>query len=183
MSRGANSLSIKVNMGGLKSLLAQIGDDLDAAVRPASQAAAQVLYDEAKSNVMRINRKTGNLAKSIYQAFSDANSGPKKATYHISWNARTAPHAGLVEYGHLMRYKMYRREDGQIRPMVRAGMEGKKKPGRNASQAQKDAYYVTLPTPLQIAAKPFMSPVLSKFPAALEAAEAELLKRINMGRT
>jgi hypothetical protein len=65
--------------------------------------------------------------------------------------------------------------------MVRPGMDGTKRPGRGASQAVKDAYYVTLPTPIQVPAKAFMRRASDKFPAAYAAAEAELIKRINGG--
>jgi hypothetical protein len=176
---GANSLTVGVNLDGLDALLAGLADDAAKAVRPAAQAAAQVLYDAVKSNVARINRKTGLLEKSIYQVYSKSNSTPfKKATYHVSWNARTAPHGGLVEYGHLQRYRYYKDNQGRIRPMVRPGMDGKPRPGRNASQAAKDAYYVPLPQPVQVAARPFIRPAIDKFDAAAKAAEAVLISRL-----
>jgi hypothetical protein len=101
--------------------------------------------------------------------------------YHVSWNAKKAPHGGLVEWGHLQRYRYYRGADGQIRPMVRPGMDSSKRPGRRASQAAKDAYYVPLPTPIQVPAKAFVRRSVDKFPQAYAAAEAELLRRLNGG--
>jgi HK97 gp10 family phage protein len=178
VSRGANSVHINVDMGQLDTLLDQLGNEVEAATRPAAQAAAQVLYDDVRANVARIGTKTGNLSRSIYQVFSKDNSPQGRATYHISWNARTAPHGHLVEYGHLQRYRMYQDKRGNVRPMVRAGMEGKPRPGRRASQAAKDAYYVTLPTPIQVAARPFIRPAVQKFNVAVEAAKEELLKRL-----
>lgn len=179
MSGGANTFGIKADMSGLNDLIEQLGQDVQAAVRPAAQAAAQVLYDEVKRNVSSIGKKTGNLQRSVYQVYSQANSPAGTATYHVSWNARTAPHGHLVEYGHLMRYKMIRYADGSIRPAVRPEMRGKKKPARRASQATKDAYYVTLPTPVQVAARPFIRPAANRFEEAMEAAKNELMNRMN----
>ncbi len=179
MSGGANTISIKADTRGIDLLISQMASDIEAAVRPAAQAAAQVLYDEVKRNVSSIGKKTGNLQRSVYQVYSQTNSRAGVATYHVSWNARTAPHGHLVEYGHLMRYKMIRYADGSIRPAVRPEMRGKKKPARRASQATKDAYYVTLPTPVQVAARPFIRPAVNRFEAAMEAAKNELMNRMN----
>lgn len=173
------SFSISADLSGLNALLDELGTAAEAAARPAAQAAAQVLYDEVRSNVAKIGKKSGNLERSIYQAFSKDNSGVGKATYHVSWNASKAPHGHLVEYGHLQRYRYFQGSNGQIRPMVRPGMDGKPRPGRRASQAVKDAYYVTLPTPRQVAARPFLRPAASKFTQAIEAAKAELHKHLD----
>lgn len=173
------SITINTDLSGLNAMLDELGAAVEEATRPAAQAAAQVLYNEVQANVAKIGRKTGNLASSIYQAYSKDNSGDGRATYHVSWNAAKAPHGTLVEYGHLQRYRYYQRPDGQVRPMVRAGMEGKPKPGRHASQAAKDAYYVTLPSPVHIAARPFIRPATAKFGEAMEAAKAELFKRLD----
>lgn len=177
MSRGNNTLYMGVDLSGLNLLLDELGEKAKEAVRPAAQAAAQVFYDEMKGNAERIKRKTGNLAASIYQAYSPEKSGERSATYHVSWNAKKAPHGGLVEYGHLQRYRYYQGGDGKIRPMVRPGMDGRPRPGRNAPQAQKDAYYVTLPTPVQVAARPFARPALDKFAEAQKAAEKVIIER------
>lgn len=174
---GKNSVTMGVDTSGLDAYFDQLGDELDQAVRPAAQAGAQVLYDEAKRNAEAI-RRSGRLSSAIYQVYSADNSGDGRATYHVSWNAAKAPHASLVEYGHLQRYRYYKGADGQVRPMVRPGMDGSKRPSRRASQAEKDAYYVTLPTPIQVPAKAFMRRAMDKFPAAYAAAEAELLRRI-----
>lgn len=118
------ALTIKFDPSLLNQRLERIGSAAMAAVRPAAQAGSQVLYDEVKLNVGRIKKKTGNLDASIYQAFSADNSrvsGAKfggneayeHATYHISWNARKAPHGHLVEYGHLMTRKAYIGSDGR----------------------------------------------------------------------
>lgn len=93
-----------------------------AAVRPAAQAAAQVLYDEArarcpvsdhahffygknsKKSGVRYYFEPGSLRDSIYQAFSKDNSsefggGYRNATYHIAWNHRKVPYGHMVEFG------------------------------------------------------------------------------------
>ena len=151
------------------------------AARPAAQAGAQVLYDAVVANVRRIRRVTGNLDRSIYQVFSRVRSTGGKAVYQISWNPRKAPHGHLVEFGHIQRYKMVKYRDGSIRPMVRPEKRGKRPPGRRASQAQKDAYYVLLPAMKQVAAQPFVRPAAGKIPQALAAAEKEFIRRVNGG--
>lgn len=177
---GLNSFRVAADLSGLDSLFDQLGTDLDEAVRPAAQAAAQVLYDDVKKNVAGLGKMTGRLDASIYQKFSQDHSRQGKATYHISWNSRTAPHGHLVENGYLQRYRYYQGSDGKIRPMVRPGMDGKPRPSRGASQATKDAYYVTLPAPVQVPAKAFVRRAIDKFPRAYDAAEAVLLSRIGV---
>jgi hypothetical protein len=179
MANGKNSFVMKLDTSGLDAVFDRMEGNLNEAVRPAAQAAAQVLYDDVKRNVQAIGKKTGRLDRSIYQKFSPENSKPGLATYHVSWNASKAPHAWLVENGYLQRYEMVIDDKGQFRgPRVRPGMAGKPKPGRHASQAAKDAYWVTLPTPIQVPAKAFVRRAIDKFPAAYAAAEAELLRRI-----
>lgn len=179
---GGKTFMVGLDTSGLDAFLDQLGSDAQEAIRPAAQAGAQVLYDQVKANVAALGRKTGNLAGSIYQAFSPEKSGKGSAEYHISWNHKKAPHGHLVEYGYLQRYRYYQGADGKVRPMVRPGMDGTKRPGRRASQAQKDAYYVTLPTPKQVPAKAFVRSAESAMDAAYKAAEAELLRRINKGK-
>ena len=177
--QGNKTFGIAVDLDGLDSLLADLGADVDAAVRPVAQAAAQVLYERVKINVRALGRSTGNLERSIYQAFSPEKSVEgQRAEYHVSWNHRTAPHGHLVEWGYLQRYRYYRGNDGRVRPMVRPGMDGKKPPGRKASQAQKDAYYVTLPSPIQVPGKAFIRSAESSLAEAQKAAEAELWRRL-----
>jgi HK97 gp10 family phage protein len=165
-------------MEGLDAMLDQLGDAAEAAARPAAQAASQVLYDEVKRNVAAIPQKTGNLDRSIYQVYSQDNSSDGRATYHVSWNHRKAPHGHLVEFGHIQRYASYIGRDGQWHTAIRPGMRGKPKPRRGASQAEKDAYYVPLPAPKQIAAKSFVRAAAIKFPQAAQAAEEALLRYI-----
>jgi hypothetical protein len=175
-------MTINMNEAGLNDLIDELGVAAEEAARPAAQAAAQVLYNEVKRNVDALGKHTGNLSGAIYQAFSRDHSGPGYATYHVSWNARKAPHGHLVEYGHIQRYAVYIGSDGNWYTAVRPEMRGKPRPKRKAPQAVKDAYYVLRDGgPVQIAAKSFVRRAASAFPAALDAAERELLKRIMKG--
>jgi len=171
---------LKVDLSGLNMLIEQLGDRAEAAARPASQAAAQVIYDEVKRNIRAIGHKTGNLEKGIYQVYSRSNSAPGHATYHVSWNHAKAPHGQLVEFGHIQRYASYVGSDGNWYTVKRPSSYGKPKPKRRASQAVKDAYYVTLPTPKQVAARPFVRPAMVKFPQAVKAAEEVLMRALNV---
>lgn len=158
MSGGKQSVTFSMDTAGLNQWLNELEAEAQAAVRPAAQAGAQVLYDEVKRNVGRLKRKTGNLDRSIYQAFSRDNSGDGKVTYHVSWNTRKAPHGHLVEFGHLQRYEV------SFDPNTKRFTTHKDRP---------------LAAPKQIAAKPFVRPAMAKFPQALEAAKAELFKRLD----
>ncbi|MEP6587504.1 MAG: HK97 gp10 family phage protein [Polaromonas sp.] len=173
------TVRFSLDTSALSRAMEGIDGSIKDAVRPAAQAAAQVIYDAAKSNVGKIRAKTGNLASSIYQAYKDKTSTDARAMYDVSWNPKKAPHAGLVEYGHIQRYQSYVGKDGQWHTMVRPEMRGKKKPGRRASMAVKDAYYVLRKGgPVQVAAQPFMRPAKSAFPAAREAAAKKILEAI-----
>ena len=176
---GAKTFGIAFDSSGLDGLLDALGEEASGAIRPAAQAAAQVLYDRVKQNVAGLGRETGNLDRSIYQAYSPENSRDgERAQYNVSWNHRTAPHGHLVEYGYLQRYRYYQDNQGRVRPMVRPGMDGQKRPGRRASQAEKDAYYVPLPQPKQVPGKAFVRSAASAIPAAQAAAEDEVVRRL-----
>ena len=146
-----NAFSIKFDSGGLDAALDGITAQAQANARPAAQAGAQVLYDEVKTNVAAIGKKTGNLDASIYQAYSKDNSTETRATYHVSWNAKEAPHGHLVEFGHIQTRKVYIGSDGK--------------------------WYTSpekLPEPKHVAARPFVRPAFdAKAQAALEAAKAK----------
>lgn len=105
----AESFSIRFDSAGLDAGLDELLAAAQQHARPAAQAGAQVLYDEARLRcpVAEQPRKLkggrlsqpGQLKRSIYQVYSKDHSGADHATYHISWNARTAPHGHLVEFG------------------------------------------------------------------------------------
>lgn len=102
------AFSIKFDASGLSAALDQLQHQAET-VRPAAQAGAQILYDEVllRVPVGKHQRKTkssrvilpGALKASIYQVYSTDNSGEGRATYHVSWNHRKAPHGHLVEFG------------------------------------------------------------------------------------
>jgi HK97 gp10 family phage protein len=140
------SIKVDISQLGMDELVA----DAEAAARPAAQAGAQVLYEAVQRNVNSIKRHSGNLARSIYQAYSRDNSGQGRATYHVSWNAKKAPHGHLVEWGHLQRYVVYFDEAGRF-------FTDKKRP---------------LTTPKIVQARPFVRPAVAQFPQA-EAAMRE----------
>ena len=163
MSRGRNTISLRAPdkfKADFKHMLDTLAADIEAAVRPAAQAGAQVLYDAVKLKVSGMGRVTGNLDKSIYQAFSKDLSGPGAATYHVSWNYRKAPHGHLLEYGHVQRYAVYFKNGRWY--------TNKKKP---------------LAQPRQVAARPFIRPAVAKFPEAVAAMETELVRYLNEGPT
>ena len=175
--KGQGTFGIDADLSGLDDMLGQLEEDAADAIRPMAQAAAQVYYDRVKQNVRALGRETGNLDRSIYQAFSPENSQDgKRAEYHVSWNHLKAPHGHLVEFGYLQRYRYYQDNQGVVRPMVRPGMDGKKRPGRHASQAEKDAYYVTLDTPKQVPGKAFVRNASSSTAEAVKAAETVLVQ-------
>lgn len=147
------SLSIRVDLSAFEQGLDALQADVQSAARPAAQAGAQVLYDEVRRNVSRIKPKTGRLAASIYQAYSQDQSQGGRQVYHVSWNARKAPHGHLVEFGHLQRFEVSRD------PVTGRFFTHRDRP---------------LATPVQVAAKPFVRPAQAKFPQA-EAAMRERL--------
>jgi len=169
---------LQLDLAHLEDVIATKAEAAEAAARPAAQAAAQVLYDEVKRNVAAIPKKTGNLDRSIYQVFSTSLSSPGVATYHISWNHRKAPHGHLVEFGHIQRYVSYIGSDGNYYTAVRASMRGKPKPSRRASQQVKDAYYVPLPGPKQVAGHAFVRNATVKGPEAADAAQKVMIEKI-----
>lgn len=171
---------LRVDLDSVNAMLAELGDQAEAAARPAAQAAAQVLYNEVETNVDAIGQKSGNLKRSIYQVYSLDNSGPGFATYHISWNHSKAPHGYLLEMGHIQRYASYVGKDGRWHTAIRPDKQGTPKPSRTASQAVKDAYYVPRPGgPVHWIGKAFIRRATSKFRQAQAAAEAVFIGAFN----
>lgn len=157
---GRNTFTMKADTAGLDAFIDGLNADLQEAARPAAQAAAEVLYQAVRTNVSALGRKTGNLYNSIYQKYVEEKSGQGKATYHVSWRTSgsgvRAPHGGLVEFGHIQKYKVYLGKDGNW-------YTNKKAP---------------LATPVQVAARPFIRPAVALFPQAEEAAKAKLLEAL-----
>lgn len=192
MAGGRNSFTMAFNADGLANLVNDLGEEAEAAARPAAQAGIDVLYRQARANVQALGRVTGRLAASIYQAYSQDNSGPGVATYHVSWRTSrgagkqggslaSAPHGHLVEFGHWRYYQTGRDEAGRFRQLVRPEMRGKPKPkgDRRTNRAALDAYYIPLPQPVWVPARPFMRSAAAKGPEALDAARDELQRRLD----
>lgn len=186
--RGQKTFTMSVDTSALNKQLQSIAGAIDDTVRPAAQAGAQVLYEEVKRNASKLGRVSGRLQNAIYQAFSPDNSSDKTATYHVSWRTKKgfiddngtkvelsrAPHGHLIEYGHLMPYRViFNKKTGKFVTLRRPESKGKPPPGRKASKAVKDAYYMPWPDGrVRVAPpKPFVRAASSKFGAALDAAE------------
>ncbi len=153
-----SSFSISLDNLGIKAQLAGFKEDIAEALRPAAQSGAKVLYQEVKKNISLMGYKTGNLSRSIYQAYSKDNSVEGKVqTYHISWNATKAPHGHLVEYGHV-----------QTHVTVISKKTGKWITLKNRP----------LSSPKIVGARPFVRPAMSKFPLALEVAKTRFFEEL-----
>lgn len=167
------SFTLSLNAGDIDRIMDGVTVKADEAARPAAQAGAQVLYDAARANAARI-KDTGGLAQAIYQVFSQRLSNDSKAVYHIAVNRKKAGFAHNVEFGHVERFAHYRDEQGRIRMRVRPEAKGKPRPMRGkANRAALDAYYVLLPTPVHVPAKPFLRPA---FAAHMDEARAAMVK-------
>lgn len=90
-------LSLNVNTLDIKKQLEAVSDKAKkSSVYAGAQAAAEVIYKEAK---VRVPVQSGKLRDSIYQVQSKDNSTDTKAVYHVAWNHRKAPHGHLIEFG------------------------------------------------------------------------------------
>lgn len=145
----ANNFSIEFDQKGINAGLDDLAAKAKGSARAAAYAGAVVFYDEVKVNVAK-HTKSGKLYEAIYHAFSPENSNDERATYHVGWNHKKAPHGQLVEFGHRQTHKAYIGSDG--------------------------TWYSTkvkLAFPRQIPAQPFLRPAFdSKAQAALQAANA-----------
>lgn len=110
-------MKIKMDTSGFAESIRNKAAEIKAATRPAAQAGAQIIYDQARLNVpvsskahyfygssYKKNGKKylfspGTLRNSIYQVFSKSNSDENKSTYHVSWNHTKAPYGFMVEFG------------------------------------------------------------------------------------
>lgn len=121
----ADAFSVRADFSAALAALDQIETRAKAAARPAAQAGAQLLYEEAKArapvaaaaHVLKSGRviPPGALKASIYQVYSKSNSSEAdgRATYHVSYNAKKAPHGALVEFGHVQTRVAYLGKDGR----------------------------------------------------------------------
>lgn len=111
------SFTLDVDAAGLDGLLDALGTAADEVVRPVAHAGALLIYRRARelAPVFRGGPKyvprsksgksggywirPGQLRDAVYHAYSRDNSNQTAATYHVSWNAKKAPHGHLVEFG------------------------------------------------------------------------------------
>lgn len=125
----ANAFTIKFDGG---DQLKGMAERIKSAIRPAAQAGAQVLYEEARARVSVTDEahifvgtskkpytfQPGSLKRAIYQVFSKDNSSAEKSVYHISWNhdnksPNSVPYGFMVEFGYLMTRKRYKGKNGK----------------------------------------------------------------------
>lgn len=78
--------------------------------RSMAVAAGKVFRDEAK---VLAPRETGRLASSIYLVYADRRSTDERVIYSVSWNAKTAPHGHLLEFGHWQPYRVAKLASGE----------------------------------------------------------------------
>jgi HK97 gp10 family phage protein len=153
------TLKVHFDTRALAEQVQALREDVQAATRPAAQAGAQLLYDAVKANVAALGRKTGNLQRAIYQAYSKDQSQNGQQAYHVSWDYKKAPHGRLVEYGYMQRYRVVldRRTGKWI-----------------TIKTQR------LATPVQVPPKAFLRRAGLQMPQALQAAETEFMRRLKV---
>lgn len=177
---GKKTLGIDSDLSQLNALLSDMHDGVTTAVRPAAQAAAQVIYDKVKANVRAI-QNTGNLDRAIYQKYSPERSSPDAgiARYHISWNHQKAPHGHLVEFGHWQRYAVAFIADdaggGRWVTLPKPEKRGKPRPGRKQFA---DYYQPRKGGAVFVPGKAFLRGAQIVFPQAAAAGKAIILKKI-----
>ncbi len=122
MAKGLNSVTFALDTSAFDELMKKVEDKANESVRPAAQAGADVIYEEAKRLAGRSTRphyfygtswkkrqkgttqgrylfNPGDLKNAIYQVYSKDNSSETVATYHVSWNFEKSPYGLFVEYG------------------------------------------------------------------------------------
>ncbi len=100
-----------------------------------------MFYDRIKQNVPV---KTGKMRDNVYHKFVKEAETKNYKMYRIGVNqtSKGAPHLWWMEFGHIFYYAVRLKENGEYVTLVRPEMQGRPKPGRKASRAAKDAYYV-----------------------------------------
>jgi hypothetical protein len=120
----SDAFSVSFDASGLYVALEKLEYKAALSARPAAQAGAQVLYDEVirfvpvanAPHVMDYGRviQPGALKESIYQVYSKSRSNDHTKTYHVSWNAKKAPHGHLVEFGYMKTRQTFKsKKDGR----------------------------------------------------------------------
>jgi hypothetical protein len=182
-------MRLSLDVSQLHAAFGNMGTKIDDAIRASAQAGAQVFYNEAQA---RAPAASGRLQDAIYQKFiPEMSADGVRATYKVSWRTGygksadgtalvTAPHGHLLEFGWVQRYQVYYNKRGEFKTMVRPDAKGKKKPGKFASQATKDAYYVLRKGgPVQWLPKSFIrTAYTAKEGAAAEAMKSKLIEQL-----
>jgi hypothetical protein len=121
VAKGRNTVTYKMDVSSVYAMLDRLEEDAESVIRPAAQAGAEVVYQEARRLVGRSTKphyfygtsykkgseskdgrykyNPGHLRDSIYQVYSRDNSSKTVATYHVSWNMKKAPYGLFVERG------------------------------------------------------------------------------------
>lgn len=173
------SRTIRVDTSALADIAQRLKGQYEAAIEPAAQAGAQVILGRVQRNVAALGKKTGKLYESLYKVLSQDNSGQYRATYHVSWNYKKAPHGFLVENGHWIRYAQYRDEQGRFRLRTNPDFKGRPYPTRRDSQQYKNLYWVPLDSPIWVSGKKFVASAVEEQSRAIEAARSALVQTIN----
>ncbi|THJ30943.1 HK97 gp10 family phage protein [Lampropedia aestuarii] len=145
MAKTGLSFDVAGALKGIDAFAVQLKGHLP---RSMAVAGGQVVRDEAKK---RAPKQSGLLASSIYVAYADKRSQPKDglAIYSVAWNAKTAPHGHLIEFGH-WRYNK-QAENGRYMKSKRPGV-------RRGKGAQDHSGPGALEKPVWVPANPFMRP-------------------------
>lgn len=156
-------LKVDFDTAPLLAKIAGLEQKIKESVRPAAFAGSDLLYKEVKHRALTIGGSK-RVAAAVYQKFvvnSASGALGDSATYHISWRKGHSKnnekgHAGegalptttighWIEFGRWQRYMVRTDKDGNWYTVKRPESEGKPVPGRTASQAQKDAYWMPRP--------------------------------------
>lgn len=152
-------LKVDFDTGSLLAKFDGLEDAMKSAIRKAAGAGAEVFYNEVRHRALTIGGSK-RLQEAVYQKFVvDSKGGVlgESATYHISWrkghsqnNKKGQAGEGAlpsttigfwIEFGRWQRYMVRTDKNGEWYTVKRPGVTGKP-PGRKASQAQKDAYWM-----------------------------------------
>jgi hypothetical protein len=149
------SIKAKVDDKALMASLDRLANEGRVSLaRSMGVAGGSVLRDEAKQHAPvgmheggGVSPHPGTLRDSIYLAFREGHSTDERIVYSVSWNHRTAPHGGWLEFGHW-----------RVNELVPIGAGG-------MWVATKER----LEQPVWVPAQPFMRPAMDAWPIAEKA--------------
>lgn len=181
------SVRVTVNTEKAITYLDGLNDRLHAAIRPAAQAGAQIIYDTVLYNLDSMLGKQRNaeirgvLKDAIYQKYiPEQSSEGLFCLYKVSWNSAKAPHGGLVEYGHRQIYRTYFGKDGRFHTAVRPDKLEifKSYAGSKIPKNVRDQLFYRSANPTIVPPVPFMRNALSRLDEA-----GKEVKRVLMSAT